>query len=96
MRFSQFASLIAIALLSTGAMAQSDSDTSQSAKGHDPDMQADTIEGEGEGASAQYEMSNEDGQTSDDVDDGDPSSISAEDRQDKEETIRHENADEEH
>jgi len=96
MRFSQFASLIAIALLSTGAMAQSDSGTSQSDEGQDPDMQADTVEGQSQGTTSQYEMSNEDNQTSDDVDDGDPSSISAEDRQDKEETIRHENADEEH
>ncbi|WP_322529271.1 hypothetical protein R5R73_07060 [Salinicola sp. LHM] len=77
MRVSQFVSLVAIALLSTGAMAQSDDKDSQSAEGQDPDMQADTIEGQNQGATSQYEMSSEDDQTSDDVDAGDSGSPSA-------------------
>ena len=94
MRISRFASIIAIALFSTGAMAQSNS-TDQSGNDvqtksqigemnsednqtqNNPDMQADTVEGQNQGASAQYEMSSEDGQTSDDVDAGDSGSPSA-------------------
>lgn len=54
------------------AMAQSDGSPKSGGEHPNPEMQADTHEGQNQGASAQYEMSGEDNQSSDDVDDGDP------------------------
>lgn len=69
MRYARFVAILLFTAFSTAAWAQSDTPSTQ-ADAQEPDMQADTIEGQNSGASAQYEMSSEDGQTSDDVDAG--------------------------